>query len=52
MILKVGGIVRVKGGRNGIIEYLGEGRGWLCGRGKGSMCKMGGEVGGRSWVFG
>ncbi len=45
VILKVAGILTVKGGTGAIIEYFGEGAESLSATGKGSICNMGAEVG-------
>ncbi len=45
IILKVAGILTVKGGTGAIIEYFGEGAESLSATGKGTICNMGAEVG-------
>ncbi len=45
IILKVAGILTVKGGTGAIIEYFGEGANALSATGKGTICNMGAEVG-------
>jgi len=45
IILKVTGILTVKGGTGAIIEYFGEGAESLSATGKGTICNMGAEVG-------
>ncbi|MEI8204938.1 MAG: aconitase family protein, partial [Bacteroidota bacterium] len=45
VILKLAGILTVKGGTNAIIEYFGEGTASLSATGKGTICNMGAEVG-------
>ena len=44
VILKLAGILTVKGGTNAIIEYFGEGTAHF-GTGKATICNMGAEVG-------
>lgn len=46
VILKLAGILTVKGGTNAIIEYFGEGTASLSATGKATICNMGAEVGG------
>lgn len=45
IILKVAGILTVKGGTGAIIEYFGPGAESLSATGKGTICNMGAEVG-------
>ncbi len=45
IILKLAGILSVKGGTGAIIEYFGEGANSLSATGKGTICNMGAEVG-------
>ena len=45
VILKVAGILTVKGGTGKILEYFGEGTNSLSCTGKGTICNMGAEVG-------
>ncbi len=45
IILKVAGILTVKGGTGAIIEYFGEGAESISATGKGTICNMGAEVG-------
>ncbi len=45
VILKVAGILTVKGGTGAIIEYFGEGAHTISATGKGTICNMGAEVG-------
>ncbi len=52
VILKVAGILTVKGGTNAIIEYFGEGARSLSATGKATICNMGAEVGATTSVFG
>ena len=51
VILKLAGILTVKGGTNAIIEYFGEGAASLSATGKGTICNMGAEVGATTSVF-
>ncbi|MDR0422323.1 MAG: aconitate hydratase [Proteiniphilum sp.] len=51
VILKLAGILTVKGGTNAIIEYFGKGTESLSATGKGTICNMGAEVGATSSVF-
>ncbi|MEI6576098.1 MAG: aconitate hydratase [Bacteroidota bacterium] len=52
IILKVAGILTVKGGTGCIIEYFGEGADNLSATGKGTICNMGAEVGATTSLFG
>jgi len=52
VILKVAGILTVKGGTGAIIEYFGEGALTLSCTGKGTICNMGAEVGATTSTFG
>ncbi len=52
IILKVAGILTVKGGTGAIIEYFGEGARSLSATGKGTICNMGAEVGATTSTFG
>lgn len=52
VILKVAGILTVKGGTGAIIEYFGEGAASLSATGKGTICNMGAEVGATTSIFG
>jgi len=52
MILKLAGILTVKGGTGCIIEYFGEGSGSLSCTGKATICNMGAEVGATCSIFG
>lgn len=45
VILKVAGILTVKGGTGCIVEYFGEGADGLSATGKGTICNMGAEIG-------
>ena len=51
VILKLAGILTVKGGTNAIIEYFGEGTASISATGKGTICNMGAEVGATTSVF-
>jgi aconitate hydratase len=52
VILKVAGILTVKGGTGAIVEYFGEGAKNLSCTGKGTICNMGAEVGATTSTFG
>jgi aconitate hydratase len=52
IILKVAGILTVKGGTGAIVEYFGEGADSLSATGKGTICNMGAEIGATCSVFG
>ncbi len=52
VILKVAGILTVKGGTGAIIEYFGPGAESLSATGKGTICNMGAEVGATTSLFG
>jgi aconitate hydratase len=51
VILKVAGILSVKGGTGAIIEYFGEGTQSISATGKATICNMGAEVGATTSVF-
>lgn len=51
VILKLAGILTVKGGTNSIIEYLGPGTASLSATGKGTISNMGAEVGATTSLF-
>lgn len=51
VILKLAGILTVKGGTNSIIEYFGEGTATISATGKGTICNMGAEVGATTSIF-
>ncbi len=52
VILKVAGILTVKGGTGAIVEYFGEGAESLSCTGKGTICNMGAEIGATTSLFG
>lgn len=52
VILKVAGILTVKGGTGAIVEYFGEGALSMSCTGKGTICNMGAEVGATTSTFG
>ena len=52
IILKVSGILTVKGGTGAIVEYFGEGAKSLSATGKGTICNMGAEIGATTSTFG
>jgi aconitate hydratase len=52
VILKVAGILTVKGGTNAIVEYFGEGATNMSCTGKGTICNMGAEIGATTSTFG
>lgn len=51
VILKVAGILTVKGGTGHIIEYFGEGADTISCTGKGTICNMGAEIGATTSIF-
>ncbi len=51
VILKLGGILTVKGGTGAIVEYFGEGARNISATGKGTICNMGAEIGATTSVF-
>ena len=51
VILKVAGILTVKGGTGYILEYFGDGAESLSCTGKGTICNMGAEVGATTSIF-
>ena len=51
IILKVTGLLTVKGGTGSIIEYFGEGAEYLSCTGKGTICNMGAETGATCSIF-
>jgi aconitate hydratase len=52
VILKVAGILTVKGGTGCIVEYFGEGAESMSATGKGTICNMGAEIGATTSTFG
>jgi aconitate hydratase len=52
VILKVAGILTVKGGTGAVIEYFGEGATAMSCTGKATICNMGAEVGATTSTFG
>ncbi|MFZ2322409.1 MAG: aconitate hydratase [Ignavibacteriaceae bacterium] len=51
IILKLAGILTVKGGTGAIVEYFGEGTNSISCTGKGTICNMGAEIGATTSVF-
>ena len=52
VILKIAGILTVKGGTGCIVEYFGEGAKSISATGKGTICNMGAEIGATTSTFG
>ncbi|MFT5619179.1 MAG: aconitate hydratase [Arenicella sp.] len=52
VILKVAGILTVKGGTDAIVEYFGDGATSMSCTGKGTICNMGAEIGATTSTFG
>ncbi len=52
VILKVAGILTVKGGTGYILEYFGDGAHSISATGKGTICNMGAEIGATTSLFG
>lgn len=52
VILKVAGILTVKGGTGAVVEYFGDGARSLSATGKGTICNMGAEIGATTSIFG
>jgi aconitate hydratase len=52
VILKLAGILTVKGGTGCIVEYFGEGAESMSATGKGTICNMGAEIGATTSTFG
>lgn len=51
VILKLAGILTVKGGTGAIVEYFGEGTNSISCTGKGTICNMGAEIGATTSIF-
>jgi len=52
VILKVAGILTVKGGTGAVVEYFGDGATSMSCTGKGTICNMGAEIGATTSTFG
>lgn len=52
VILKVAGILTVKGGTDCVVEYFGDGASTISCSGKGTICNMGAEIGATTSIFG
>ncbi len=52
VILKVAGILTVKGGTGAVVEYFGPGASNISCTGKGTICNMGAEIGATTSTFG
>lgn len=52
VILKVAGVLTVKGGTGAVVEYFGEGAQSMSCTGKGTICNMGAEIGATTSIFG
>jgi len=52
VVLKVAGILTVKGGTGAVVEYFGEGATSMSCTGKGTICNMGAEIGATTSTFG
>ncbi len=52
VILKVAGLLTVKGGTGAVVEYFGEGASSISCTGKGTICNMGAEIGATTSIFG
>ncbi len=52
VILKVAGLLTVKGGTGAVVEYFGEGAKSISCTGKGTICNMGAEIGATTSTFG
>lgn len=51
VILKIAGLLTVKGGTGHIVEYFGDGASSLSATGKGTICNMGAEIGATTSIF-
>ena len=51
VILKVAGVLTVKGGTDAIVEYFGDGADTISCTGKGTICNMGAEIGATTSIF-
>jgi aconitate hydratase len=51
VILKLAGILTVKGGTGAIVEYFGDGANTISCTGKGTICNMGAEIGATTSIF-
>ncbi len=51
VILKLAGILTVKGGTGAVVEYFGEGTSSISATGKGTICNMGAEIGATTSIF-
>ena len=51
VILKLAGILTVKGGTNAVVEYFGPGTAAISATGKGTICNMGAELGATTSIF-
>ncbi len=51
VILKLAGILTVKGGTGAIVEYFGDGCATMSATGKGTICNMGAEIGATTSIF-
>jgi aconitate hydratase len=51
VILKLAGILTVKGGTGAIVEYFGDGASSISCTGKGTICNMGAEIGATTSIF-
>ena len=51
VILKLAGILTVKGGTGAIVEYFGDGTNSISCTGKGTICNMGAEIGATTSIF-
>ena len=52
VILKLAGILTVKGGTGSVVEYFGEGAEKMSCTGKATICNMGAEIGATTSIFG